>query len=365
MRRLAQRYGVPCHVAHFDTTAYAAQKKISVEMAAREQRYSWFEQLRRQQGLDLIAVAHHRDDAIETFFINLLRGTGIAGLCGMKALSGHLVRPLLDVSRDDIDRFVAENGLEYVDDRTNATDLYLRNRIRHQLLPLLRDLSPAFDATMSQNLRNISDANHVFQAAIDTLRLETVTHRPDGIDSIPVAAIDALSPQATLLFELLRPYGFSADVSADILSTLHAESGRQFLSTTHRLVTNRDTLQIAPLDLPDNQPRLAISDPFPRHELTTLKPPPDTILCDADRLHQPLTLRHWRDGDHFHPFGMQGSRLLSDYFSDLKLSLIEKQRQWLLCDADGQIVWLVGHRPDARFAITQKTHSVIKITAEI
>ena len=189
---LCSRLDIPLHRVHFDTAIYAEKRKVSIEMAAREQRYSWFEQLRRQQGLDFIAVAHHRDDAIETFFINLLRGTGIAGLCGMKALSGHIVRPLLDVSRDDIDRFVAENGLEYIDDRTNATDLYLRNRIRHQLLPLLRDLSPAFDATMSQNLRNLTDANQVFQAAIDTLRLETVTHRPDGIDSIPVAAIDAL-----------------------------------------------------------------------------------------------------------------------------------------------------------------------------
>ncbi len=365
VRDLANRYGVPCHVAHFDTANYAAEHKLSVEMAARELRYEWFERVRRDRELDLIAVAHHRDDAIETFFINLLRGTGLAGLCGMKERNGNIIRPLLHTSRETINRYIDENRLQYVDDCTNATDLYLRNRIRHQLIPLLRELSPAFDSTMARNLHNLSDANEIMQASLSSLRSKKVTRQPDGIDRIAICDIDSLVPQATLLFELLRPYGFSADVVGQVIAGLHGESGRQYCSATHLLVKDRDTLQIAPLDQPDSRPQITISAPFPRRELAALKTKPDTILCDADTLRQPLALRHWRDGDRFHPFGMKGTRLLSDYFSDLKLSLLEKQHQWLLCDAAGRIVWVVGRRPDARFALTPETSSVIKITAEI
>ena len=361
VRRLAEQYGVPCHVTQFDTDAYASEKKISIEMAARELRYEWFEQVRQERGLDLIAVAHHRDDAIETFFINLLRGAGLSGLCGMKAENGKVVRPMLHISREEIDRFIADEHLDYVDDCTNTSDLYLRNRIRHQLIPLMRELNPSFDSVMEQNLKNLSDANEIYQAAVATMLGGIITHRQDGIDELPIAAIENLTPQKTLLFELLRPYGFNTDTVNEIAAGLHSESGRQYLSPTHQLVKDRETLQITPLDCKEQQPRLNISDPIPRESITTLKTDKDNILCDADLLKQPLSLRKWRDGDRFLPFGMKGSRLVSDYFSDMKLSLIEKQRQWLLCDADGEIVWIVGMRADGRFAITEKTKTIVRI----
>ena len=361
VRRMAERYGVPCHVAQFDTDAYASEKKISIEMAARELRYEWFEQVRQERGLDLIAVAHHRDDAIETFFINLLRGAGLSGLCGMKAENGKVVRPLLHISREEIDRFVADENLEYVDDCTNASDLYLRNRIRHQLIPLLRELNPSFDSVMEQNLHNLSDANEIFLRATESLRHKAITHRADGIDEIAIEAVEDVRPQKTFLFELLRPYGFNSDSVDEILQGLHGESGRQYHSATHKLVKDRKTLQIVPLEAGDTSPVLTISEPFKRENLTTLKTERNCILCDAAKLKQPLTFRKWREGDRFNPFGMKGSRLVSDYFSDLKLSIIEKQQQWLLCDADGNIVWVVGHRADGRFAITDKTEDVVRI----
>lgn len=364
VRDLANQYGVPCHVAQFDTDAYASEKKVSTEMAARELRYEWFEKVRQERRLDLIAVAHHRDDAIETFFINLLRGAGLAGLCGMKAQNGHVVRPLLHVSREEIDRYIAENGLHYVEDRTNATDLYLRNRIRHQLMPLMRDLNPSFDSVMSQNLHNLSDANEIYQSAVSTIIENIVTHRSDGIDEIPVARIETLKPQDTLLFEMLCPYGFNADTVNEILAGLHGESGRQYLSPTHRLVKDRQTLQVSALGTTDATPKLTISGPIARKEFTTLKTERNTILCDADLLKQPLTLRHWHDGDRFYPFGMKGSQLVSDYFSDHKFSLLEKQQAWLLCDADDKIVWVIGHRADGRFAVTGKTMEIIEIKAD-
>lgn len=361
VRRLAERYGVPCHVAHFDTDAYASEKKISIEMAARELRYEWFEQVRLERGLDLIAVAHHRDDAIETFFINLLRGAGLSGLCGMKEENGKVVRPLLHISREEIDKFVADENLEYVDDCTNATDLYLRNRIRHQLIPLMRELNPSFDTTMEQNLHNLSDANEVFIRTLENIKNEVITKRPDGIDEIAVSDVEQFNPQSTILFELLRPYGFNSDTVTEILAGLNGESGRQYISQSHRLVKDRETLQIIPLNNTDRRPDIDISEPFKRETLITLKTGKDTILCDAEKLKRPLSLRKWRDGDRFYPFGMKGSRLVSDFFSDLKLSIIEKQQQWLLCDADGEIVWLVGMRADGHFAITDKTEDVVRI----
>lgn len=363
VRDLANRYGVPCHVAQFDTDAYASEKNISTEMAARELRYAWFERVRQERGLDLIAVAHHRDDAIETFFINLLRGAGLAGLCGMKAQYGHVVRPLLHVSREEIDRYIDENGLHYVEDRTNATDLYLRNRIRHQLIPPMRELNPSFDSVMSQNLHNLSDANEIYQSTVAAIKEDIVTHRSDGIDEIPIAKIENLKTQDTLLFELLRPYGFNADTVNEILAGLHGKSGRQYLSPTHRLVKDRQTLQVSALGTTDATPKLTISGPIARKEFTTLKTERNTILCDADLLKQPLTLRHWHDGDRFYPFGMKGSQLVSDYFSDHKFSLLEKQQAWLLCDADDKIVWVIGHRADGRFAVTGKTMEIIEIKA--
>ena len=361
VRRMAERYGVPCHVAQFDTDAYASEKKISTEMAARELRYEWFEQVRQERGLDLIAVAHHRDDAIETFFINLLRGAGLSGLCGMKAENGKVVRPMLHISREEIDQFIAEEKLEYVDDCTNATDLYLRNRIRHQLIPLMRELNSSFDTTMEQNLHNLSDANEIFIKTLDNIKNEVITERPDGIDEIAVSDVEQFNPQSTILFELLRPYGFNSDTVTEILAGLNGESGRQFLSQSHRLVKDRKTLQIIPLNNTDREPDIDISEPFKRETLITLKTGKETILCDAEKLKRPLSLRKWRDGDRFYPFGMKGSRLVSDFFSDMKLSLIEKERQWLLCDADGNIVWVVGHRANGRFAVTGETEEVVRI----
>lgn len=361
VRQMADRYGVECHVAQFDTEAYAAEKKISTEMAARELRYEWFEKVRQERELDLIAVAHHRDDAIETFFINLLRGAGLSGLCGMKAENGKVVRPMLHISREEIDRFITDEHLDYVDDCTNTSDLYLRNRIRHQLIPLMRELNPSFDSVMEQNLHNLGDANEIFLQATGMLRDRVIAHRADGIDEIAIEHIEDFSPQKTLLFELLKPYGFNSDSVDEILQGLHGESGRQYHSATHKLVKDRKTLQIVPLEAGDTPPVLTISEPFKRETLTTLKTERNCILCDAAKLKQPLTFRKWREGDRFQPFGMKGSRLVSDFFSDLKLSIIEKQQQWLLCDADGEIVWLVGMRADGRFAITDKTKDVVRI----
>ena len=366
VRQLAQRHNVKCFVAQFDTETYAAQHKLSIEDAARQLRYAFFEEQRQRNGLDYIIVAHHRDDTIETFFINLLRGTGIAGLHGIQPLNGRIVRPMLAFGREDIDQYIELRHLSFVEDATNATLLYRRNQIRHQLLPLLRQMSPAFDTTMQRTMSYLSDVEQVYQERVEELRMRLLNVHADGIVDISIADINALSPRATLLFELLRPFGFRGTQTEQIIDGLNRGAGKCFLSPTHRLIVDRECVLIMPL---------ASDEPVASFTLRQLPPPADRSFLrewtdathayfDSDRLKLPLSLRHWREGDRFHPFGMSGSRLLSDFFSDHKFSLIDKQRQLLLVDADDQILWIVGHRTDRRAAVNDSTLTMTEIIVD-
>lgn len=372
VRRLADGYGVPCFVAQFDTLAYAAENHLSVEEAARNLRYAFFEQVRLEQGLSVIATAHHRDDAIETFFINLLRGTGLTGLRGIPLRNGNIVRPLLPFGRDEIDDYIRRNALDYVDDATNSQPLYLRNRIRLQLMPLLRSLAPSFDSTMQSTLQHLADADTVYRSAMQSMRDALL--KPDGNGyAVDVAALRSLDPLSTCLFELLRPFGFSSAVAAEVADALDAQSGKQFLSPTHRIVKDRDRLLIVPLAEP-SAAEYPVADvgalsmlPLPLHcsvapnDSNTIRLPHSEAWFDLDRVHFPLTLRRWRSGDRFVPFGMKGSRLVSDLLSDLKLSLPDKERVWLLCDADGSVLWVVGLRASALAPVTRTTASVLRL----
>lgn len=379
VRRLADRYGVALHVAEFDTVSYAASHGISIEEAARNQRYGFFEEVRAKEGYACIATAHHRDDSIETFFINLLRGTGIAGLKGIPPRNGHVVRPMLPFGRDEIDRYVEEHNLEYVDDYTNAQPLYMRNRIRLQLLPLLRQLQPSFDSIMQDNLSHFSDASRVYSAAVESVRSQLVVARGDGF-SIDIEQLKTLEPIATYLFELIRPFGFGAATAEQILSCLDGQSGKVFNSSTHSIVLDRGQLLISPrvskevaeygvdiLKTADgaNESHEGFPDGIAWRvdavdSVDTIRLERNEAWFDADRLRFPLKLRHWRSGDRFAPFGMQGSRLVSDLFSDQKLSLIEKDRVWILCDSADEILWVAGLRASRIAPVTKDTRRIMK-----
>ena len=398
VRQLAERYGVACHVAQFDTRRYAAENGLSIEMAARKLRYHFFAQIidssnpnpsnnstiqqlnnsTTQQFNDstnaLVLTANHRDDSIETFFLNLLRGTGITGLAGMRAVTVmtdtdpaiQVAHPLLPFSREEIVAYAEAQGLEHVEDVTNCSLEYRRNRIRHQLMPLLRDIVPGADKAIVDTMRHLADTDVIYRQALAEVRARVVTHR-DGYDEMDIDALRSLQPLRSWLFELLRPYGFNAAQTADIQDALDSTSGRCFYSPTHRLVRERATLVVAPLqrEASASQPPCQMKE-WGREEYLqqhgSFRTTADRALFDADLLRQPLHWRHPRLGDRFQPFGMQGTRLLSDFFSDLKLPLHERESQWLLCDAEDTILWVAGRRADGRYAVTETTQRILEVS---
>lgn len=373
VRRLASNYGVPCFVAQFETTDYARNEQLSIEEAARKLRYAFFDEVCRREGYAVVATAHHRDDAIETFFINLLRGTGIRGLHGIPQRNGNIVRPLLPFGRDEIDRYVAENRLEYVEDYTNAQPLFLRNKIRHQLIPLLRELSPSFDTTMQDNLRHIGEAEQIYTAAVDTVRHSILQPRDNGYE-LDINKLKVLTPTLTYLYELLRPFGFTTTVCQEIFNSLDAQSGKQFLSSSHRVIKDRNRLLLVPLNQSTVQSFVIHSseksepDGLPITLRVSKRPEgnirltPNQAWFDLDKTAFPLTLRHPQPGDRFRPFGMKGTRLVSDLLTDNKVSLDEKERIWLLCDADGNILWVAGFRASAIAPVTDDTQRVLQVS---
>ena len=373
---LCQALGVPCEVVHFDTTSYAAQHKLSIEMAARELRYREFERIRHERSLDAIAVAHHQDDAVETLLLNLIRGAGINGLTGMKVRNGHVVRPLLSLTRQEIIDYLDRLGQPYVTDSTNLTDEYARNKVRNSLLPLMEQINPAAKANIMQAAIHLSEAATIYNKVVDTTTSDFVTQRPDGLDIHIATLLSSDAPRA-MLFEVLHPLGFNPSQIADIYRSLSGEAGRQFESPTHTALRDRTHLMVrtkehAPLssdviytlpaegtlELPDGT-LLRVSRFAP--DSTWQVPRRNDVVClNAAHISQPLHLRHPQSGDRFKPFGMKGYKLLSDFYTDLKLPRTEKPRQWLLCHGD-DIVWAVGHRSSEQYRLSSQATEVICI----
>ena len=368
---------VPCEVVHFDTRGYAAEHRISIEMAARELRYREFERIRHAQGLEVIAVAHHRDDAVETMLLNLIRGAGINGLKGMRAKNGRVVRPLLCATRDEVIAYLDHIGQPYVTDSTNLTDEYARNKVRLNLLPMMQQINPAAKENIFQAASHLAEAAAIYNKVMDEERKRIVTAKKEGGFSISIPTLlEAEEPRATL-FEILHPYGFNPAQTADIFRSLSAEAGRMFHAgkytvlrdRTHLLVQQRKTgesdygtIYTLPeegtLTLPDGT-LLTVSRITPEEGWQVPKTS-DTLCIDADRIDRSLTVRHPREGDRFCPFGMRGTKLLSDFYTDIKLPRTEKPHQWLLCHGD-EIVWAIGQRTSERYRLKGKERCVICI----
>lgn len=367
VRALAQKYQVPFHCTEFDTTAFAKEHKLSIEEAARNLRYDFFEEIRQEHGYRYIATAHHLNDSIETFFINLIRGTGITGLHGILPKNGNIVRPLLPFTRQQIADYTTESSLHYHNDYTNNETVFLRNKIRHQLVPLLKEMSPQIEQTMMRNISNIADAEQIFHNSIAEKRVQLFEYKGDEI-RIPKEGIRQLTPCNTYMFELLRPFGFNATTINDLLSAMDS-TGRQFHSTTHTLITDRNYIIIKPVEAVTSptetsipygttsisQPINLLFNTLPSAEIADLHTDSDTIIVDSEKLKYPLLLRKWQPNDRFRPFGMKGSRKLSDFFKDNHLTLFEKEEKWLLCNADGKIIWVVCMRMDDTFKISDTT----------
>lgn len=369
----AKQHNKELFVRNFDTYGYMQERGISLEMAARELRYSWFESLMKEHGFHCLLTAHHADDSAETFFINLLRGTGIAGLHGILPKSGNIVRPLLFANRESILKFAESNNIEFVEDSTNSETKFLRNKIRHRLFPLLKEIAPDFDSIIRKDIERLRDTEAVFKNTIEKVKKEIIIREKETV-RIPIERLKQLNPIRIYLYEILSDYGFNEAVSDNVLTVLDAESGKRFYSKTHCLLKDRDFLLLYPMEHEKKEDNYFItaeiasmSEPFEAkievlEDLNFISIPKDSniAMLDMDLLSFPLELRHWKQGDSFVPFGMRKKKKLSDFFTAGKYSLFEKENQWLLCSGN-EIVWVVGKRIDDRFKISSSTKSILKI----
>jgi len=372
VRNLAHSYSIPYYNVDFNTIEYAKTNKISIEMAARDLRYEWFNELLIKTNGQAIAVAHHADDSIETMLMNLVRGTGLRGIVGIASRNQNVVRPLLCCTRLELENYLVEQGLEHVEDTSNAANEYVRNQFRNELLPLLIEINPSARQNLYNSLQNMEGNLAIYQQAIEQIRQQVVDIKPDEIRM----NIDIIMQQVhipTVMHELLSPYHFSSSTIEQITEHLEGESGRVFYSETHRLVKDRKCLIISAKGITErdsyfiSQDKNELTDPIHltikkiqvRTDFSPSKSK-DCVHIDTANLEFPLQLRHWNEGDWFYPFGMNQKKKLSDFFIDNKFSLVEKEQSWLLISND-EIVWIVGYRLDNRYRVTDKTKEVLEI----
>ena len=377
VQSLAKKYQVPFYHKKFLIKKDASEKKISIQMAARELRYHWFEELRIKEQFDLIATAHHLDDQIETFFINLLRNTGIAGLHGILSKQGNLIRPLLFTHRGDIAVFAQKHKLTFREDSSNAETKYLRNKIRHEIIPVFCELNPAFPKILTETIQRIRETEIIFRDTMVELRKKIIRNDSKGIH-IRIADLKKLSPIDIYAFELLSPFGFNEAVISDILHSADEGSGKIFYSQTHRLIKDREQFIINPIaDLKGSRVKnaeikIAVNKKEIRKPIHlsftktscgktfSIDPSDNVANLDLNKINFPLIVRRWEKGDSFNPLGMNKKKKLSDYFIDRKLSIPEKENIWLLCSGQ-QILWIIGHRIDHRFRVTSRTKEVMQV----
>ena len=362
--------------ADFDTKSYAETNHISIEMAARDLRYDMFEKMRLKYGAQAIAVAHHRDDSNETMLLNMIRGTGIRGLCGIHPKNGYVVRPLLCVYKDDISKFIEEQQLPYITDSSNLTDEYTRNFIRLRLIPLMQEINPSIRKALARTAEHLSEAGKIYSHSIEHITGQLFEEKNSDVFQISIKTLLKQPAPKTVLYELLKPFDFTRDISENIFHSLSGEPGKKFFSykSLYILLKDRDFLyvykqsetmyeeykidenisnsHILPINI--SLHKIKINNDF------SIDKSPSTATFDYDKLIFPLILRKWKPGDWIIPFGMKGRKKLSNYFSDCKLSIMEKEKIWVLCSGE-DIVWIVGKRTDNRFRIHDKTKNVLVV----
>ncbi|MAP80883.1 MAG: tRNA lysidine(34) synthetase TilS [Aequorivita sp.] len=363
---LAENLGVTVYTETFDTKKYAKEHKISTQMAARDLRYAWFEELLTLHKFQYIVTAHHLDDDLETFFINLSRGTGLSGLSGIPKKNNKVVRPLLNFSREDIFQYAQKNSLNWREDSSNKKADYLRNKLRLAVLPQFKTVNPAVLQNFKTTQSNIRASQLLIDDYIAIVYNRVVTEAENAY-KIDIQKLRDFPHTKQLLYELLKDFGFTE--WDDVSNLLDAQTGKQVYSQTHRLLKNRDELLLTKMEL-DNLNRefpvskKGIETPISlKFEETKYigETEKNLIYVDSARLNFPLKLRRWQDGDSFHPFGMKGKKKLSKFFKDEKLSQLEKEKTWVLV-SDDSIVWIVGHRMDDNFKVTKNTLHILKIT---
>ena len=378
VEKLSKKNKVKFHLENFDTKKYAEQHKISIQMAARQLRIKWLENLMDQYGYGFYATAHHKDDQIETFLINLLRGTGISGLHGILPRQGRLIHPMLFTSRNEIEKFAKKNKIRFREDSSNLRTDYTRNKIRHQLLPVIKEINQEYAEIFTDNIERLRQAETIYFQQIDSVANQLIAKENDRI-KISIQLLNALKSVDTYLYEFLSPYGFNYSDVKSILASLSKQSGKMFLSNSHRLFKDRDYLIIEKIKgLEPNEKYYEIQKDtteiiFPiKMEFNLILKKSDIkftsntnqAFLDKDKLIYPLLIRKWQKGYYFYPLGMKNKKLISDFFIDNKLSIPEKEKIWLLTSGD-QVVWIIGHRIDNRFKVTPETKRILRIQCNI
>lgn len=375
VKELSAKLDVQFFSRSFQTGLFARQNYVSVQMAARELRYRWFNELLNTQNFDYVATAHHLDDQIETLLLNLVRGTGLNGLQGIRSKQGRIIRPLMFATRQEIERFQQARAIPFCLDSSNLSDKYTRNKIRHEIIPVLNSINPDFRNGMTQTIERLRDAGMIVKDEIHQKGKGVCSGKENDL-FINIAGLLKLSPVTAYLTEFLAPLGFNYPTIKKIGSSLTGMSGKFFLSPTHCLLKDRTQLIVKPLDVSTpvsavefyidsdvSRVNAPLSMSFERIEVKEDFQPdkrPGIAHLDLALIRFPLLLRKWKKGDHFHPFGMNHPKKLSDFFIDEKFTLFDKQNAWIL-ESDGKIIWLVGHRIDHRFRITSGTKQALRI----
>ncbi|MDX9729235.1 MAG: tRNA lysidine(34) synthetase TilS [Bacteroidales bacterium] len=363
---------IPFHSTRFDTLSYAATRKISVQMAARELRYDWFNSLIRSEGFDSVAVAHNLNDNAETFLINLIRGTGLSGLTGMKQYTGDVIRPLLFASRSEIAALAAEKNIEYREDSSNTQLKYTRNRIRHKIIPEMEKVNPGLLSSITETIDHLSSSQEIVDTSVSLLSSDLFRLKGDSAEA-DIEKLTALNPFVPYMFEIFRRYGLSPKQTTEVIALLGSETGRYMYTTTHRLLNDRGKIIITPRESEaqaeqsfNSIDEMRISGLF--SELRISEPSDEalpasqlTASLDLDLVSFPVTVRHWEPGDRFMPLGMKKMKKISDFLIDLKVPVSEKEKVLLLLSG-GEVMWIMGYRIDDRFRITDRTSKILVIT---
>lgn len=354
VRNFCRSLNIKCHSIHFETRRYAAQQSISIEMAARELRYNWFSKICEESDCQVVAVAHHKDDSVETMLLNLIRGTGINGLLGIRPKNGNVVRPLLCASRQEVVAYLHRMNQTYVTDSTNLEDEYTRNKIRLNLLPLMEEINPSVKDGLVKTASYLNDISKVYQQAIKE-SIDRIFITPEKEISIE-KLMNEPAPQA-LLFEVLSPLGFNSTQVEEVYGSLNGQPGKRFISSQWQVVKDRELLLIEKVKTANDKPQIIFEEVLLTKEFVIPKDK-NTACFDANKFKGVISIRKWEKGDYFIPFGMKGKKLVSDFMTDSKFSLLKKEQQWVLSCND-QIAWLIGERTDNRFRIDDSTQKVI------
>ncbi len=377
VKDLAIKYAVPIFTKKFDTVNYAKGKGISTQIAARELRYEWFRKLANEHGFKFIATGHHANDQLETIIFNLTKGTGIKGLRGILPINGNIIRPLIYAKKEEIEQYASEKSLKWRDDISNQSLKYKRNLLRHKVIPVLEQINPSLVSNLHFTTERLAETAYLVKSTCKEFNQKNIRKTKDGAFEIDLMALQNSAFKNLILSEILTPYDFNFRQTRQVVNNLNAQVGKIYKSRSHELLINRKSLIVRPISEKPKWQQVEIKEDTKEIKFSNLtlecnfidKPStnnlvfkPNKLYLDAALIAFPLIVRYWKSGDSFIPFGMQGNKKVSDFLTDKKLSIFEKQSVKVLC-YENTIVWVIGLRPDNRFRVTDKTKKIYTVEA--